>query len=176
VALGVAVGATLAISPVAQAAAPGGSALAVPAPTASRQGTSSRTFTIPAGQRELVTSGSGAHVKLVKTAAETDQVITCTISVYAPSLESDGRVFAGSTVSCTAFIYEIDEEVALFLNGTEVMSHEDVAPNTSSLGLNIFYSSPAAGNYQTGGIANTYTSASTYATLGPVYSSPVYIA
>jgi hypothetical protein len=148
--------------------------------SAHAKATAVKSFTIPAGTRTFTSATNGTHFSITKYAGQTPQTVTCTLTVGTPFTYSGGPYGGGeeglAEVQCTAAVYEISVEVALFENGTEVVYSINTVYSTYLAGVNTEYPL-SAGDYQAGALADVYwSSPSAYSAIGPVYSPVVYLA
>jgi len=137
------------------------------------------TFTIPAGTRSRTFGSRGAHITVIKSATRTPQTINCTVDPETPAVYSGepygGGEYGVAEVDCSAVVYEIEVEVALFRNGVQVTYNSNTEYETTEASAVTDYPlSP--GDYATaaeGIITATYGGS---ATTSPVYeSNTVYL-
>jgi hypothetical protein len=128
------------------------------------------TFNIPAGQGTYAATAHGVTFTVVR-AGKVSPAVACTLNVENPTI-SGSEVQGVAWVSCTSEIYKLEIEAALFYNGTEESYTIGTLSNTSGFAEET-QSPLQAGDWQTGGEAYAYSSATSYTQLGPALSSIV---
>jgi hypothetical protein len=153
-------------------------ALIVGAPTsataAPRHGTG-YTFTVPAGVASLSTTVHGMHVSAVKMPGQVAQAATCTVDPQTPFRYYGGPYGGGIEglveVTCTAVMYALEAEVALFLNGTQITYNYHTLYEVLQVSADTEYPL-ASGQFMTGADAYSEQDYNGTVTFWPIKFSP----